>query len=262
MDVYLTCLVAIDKSGDETLDEAHDDIATATAKSISNTDWDKRVDKEVKLPVLLNLSACTLKLGMFKKTCAFCDMALEMESGKCPKVYFRRGRAHIAMGMYEKARHDLNVSQTYLLAEERSEEVNKMVQSVKKEIAKLEAMVETAEKNRARQEKAMKRMLGGMPRTKDDGLEQIQTLEYSSNEVLSDPSGEERLYNDVGKREYSTLRARSNDKIPREEEQRGALVWYIKMVERSLRKILYWLGDEDAMIKSFDGEVRNDKKDL
>ena len=38
----------------------------------------------------------------------------------------------------------------------------------------------------------------------------------------------------------------------------GTFVWYIKMVERSFRKILFWLGDENATTKA---KIRNTRVD-
>ena len=277
IDVYLTCLVAADKDAPPEQNKSDNDETDLSNSSNDNKDtiietkigddddWERVVEKEVKLPVLLNLSQCTFKLSMHKKTCTFCDLVLEMECGKTePKVYFRRGRANNSMGMYDDARRDLDMSLKLLGKQEKSEEVIKMEHSVKKEMIKLDTMIESAEKNRARQEKAMKRMLGG--KSTDNPTQENTESRDEPNKTKGE---EESLYTDVGrKREYSTLRAPrrtiQQQNEPNPLHRNRAFVCCMKAAERGLRKILYLLGDEDAMSKSYDSEDDKDtaKKEM
>ena len=141
-----------------------------------------------------------------------------------------------------------------------SEEVIKMEHSVKKEMIKLDTMIESAEKNRARQEKAMKRMLGG--KSTDNPTQENTESRDEPNKTKGE---EESLYTDVGrKREYSTLRAPRRTNEPNPLHRNRAFVCCMKAAERGLRKILYLLGDEDAMSKSYDSEDDKDtaKKEM
>ena len=285
-----------DGNGEDTVDII--DLSNSTSHdviietSIGRTDddvddddsWEKQVEREVKLPVLLNLSLCTLKLSMYKKTCTFCDLVLEMECGKTvPKVYFRRGKARIHMGEYRKGKEDLQFCLKLLedaynstsASTSASEEFSKMENSVKKELSKLSTMIANAEKNRARQEKAMKRVLGGKSVEPCDPVRVPLDNEnndpnpkssISSNNTSDTGITEEdtSLYKDLKKkRDYSTLRAprRLKEKPTQDYQQQQpsihdyrnkVFVCCVKAVERSLRKILYWLGEDESMTRSYD----------
>jgi recombinational DNA repair protein RecT len=69
---------------------------------------------------------------------------------------------------------------------------------------------------------------------------------------------EEMIYNTIEcQREYSTPRAPSHfneiDIVEtKHREGNVVFVWYIKMLARSLRKIVYWLGDEEESKQKFD----------
>lgn len=277
MDVYLTCLVAIDKS-------CHDPIIGNTDNDVMNNDiiWEQQVEQQVKLPVLLNLSACTLSLGMFKKTCAFCDLALDLRIGNTSqKLYFRRGRARMGLGLYCEAKEDLIVSMDILQRQESEKadsngvdkkEICKMKLSVEKELLRLEVLVVSAEKNREKQTRAMQRILGGGKVKTDVNLKVGSFMETSHNGINANDKSrnstsacEERLYSTiVSQREYSTLRAPSYTNAigavgaTHRKGGNSVFVWYIKILERSLRKILYWLGDEEAMTKKFDVANKNE----
>jgi tetratricopeptide (TPR) repeat protein len=271
MDVYLTCLVALDKSPQNSSNEAGN-------IAYNNIDWEQKMEQQVKLPVLLNLSACTLKLGMLKKTCAFCDLALDLDIGKTSsKLYFRRGLAKASMGLYAEGKQDLTMSMDILRKQESDEasndlvdknEICKMKQAVEKEMLRLESLVVSAEKNHQRQTRAMKRILGGDKEAAVTPVTGETSINGSSTEILRNDvtkgdrrsanatSSEERLYNTViAQRKYSTLRAPLQTNVQElkgGKNRNGTFVWYVKMAERSLRKILFWLGDENAMTKSFD----------
>ena len=212
MDVYLTCLVAIDKSVDNNVDDGY-------------PHWEERAEKQIKLPVLLNLSACTLKLGMYKKTCAFCDMALELQHGLSPKVLFRRGKARISMGMYKDARGDLLSSLTLLDEKEQNDETLLMKRVINKEVTRLQSAENSAEINRARQEQAMKLMLGG-----HHNQLQESTQAHQLQEGL--------YFNTMKKREYSTLRAPYPSREIINHKDESYFVVTLKFVACSLRKML------------------------
>jgi len=137
MDVFLTCLVAIEtkdgsSSGTDTdtttvsatnvsRNEGEGEDSTKTINgdpktTVENQDpkdeWTTRTDAEIKLPILLNLAACTLKMGMHQKTEKFCNFAImEMSCGKTStKAYFRRGWARMLMGSYRGAREDFDMA--------------------------------------------------------------------------------------------------------------------------------------------------------
>ena len=68
MDIYLTCLVAIDfKSENTSLSDAGNDAVNQHPKERREL-----MEREVQLPVLLNLAACALKLSQYKKVEQFC----------------------------------------------------------------------------------------------------------------------------------------------------------------------------------------------
>ncbi len=314
MDVYLTCLVAIDLKNGGDKDESGKSENSTNSNSlvddhnISNNDrkeWLKRIDNEIKLPVLLNLSACTLKLAMHRKTCSFCDMALEIKKSNgsnismYAKVYFRRGKSRMLLGMYNHARADFNES--LALLEGIENENNDNGDAVRRELLTLKRLEENAQKNKKRQKEAMKLVLGGNNNAGSNGIpkginsydnkdinDSCGTEEKSTLSTLSASKSKETkkvpgkleqthanrtneirgLYADIHApsssktmktREFSTLRAkprkrssrRSNNISTQEEMQvqsslaRNYFLWYLQMVECSLRKILCWLGDVD-----------------
>lgn len=215
MDVYLTCLVALEYTSKD-----HDSQDDVQMKSIDE------MDKDIKMPVLLNLAACALSLGMYKKTVSFCDFCMELECAKKnAKVYFRRGKANMCMGNYTLARNDLNMAQSII--SEEFEMYSKEYISIRKEMQRLDQMMKNSKRNKERQAKAMKKWMGG------DG-DNKQAMSSKDTKNVSFGILENRYF-----------------------------VFYIKMVERGLRRLLYWLGEEDAMTRSYldddDDESRKEK---
>jgi tetratricopeptide (TPR) repeat protein len=207
MDVYLTCLVALDYQSKD-----HD----------CEDDQESRyqMDIDIKMPVLLNLAACALSLGMYRKTVSFCDFCMELECAKKnPKVYFRRGKAYMSMGNYSAARKDLNTA--YSILSEELDDESKECLSIRKEMHRLDQMMKNSKKNKERQAKAMKKWMDG---NKEKGT----TFKID----------EQKKSFDIFYNRY--------------------FVFYIKMVERGLRKMLYWLGDEDALTRSYLDDDDND----
>jgi tetratricopeptide (TPR) repeat protein len=89
MEIYMTALVALAPA------------LTSTSSEIEDS------EARVQLPILLNLSACALNLGLITKAINFCDSALEIKSGigrRSPKVWRRKGKALMRKGEYGKAR--------------------------------------------------------------------------------------------------------------------------------------------------------------
>ena len=266
MDVYLTCLVAIEKP------KSNNRSKDCSVSDMTDEEWEDTVEKLVKLPVLLNLSACSLKLGMFKKTCQFCDFGIELESGKSSaKLYFRRGKAKISLTEYDEARIDLNKCLTLLQEEEENMDkemdsnmmvtIRNMKRSVDKELKRLDDMILVSKRNHEKQAKAMKKVLGGERSNNKSNDQESRSVEESEKIVDETP-----LYSESnGLREFSRLRAPPRNyfssSLEKKEEnvsRSSAFVCCIRAVEHVLRKMLYLLGDEEAMTKNFDDDDDGD----
>ena len=254
---------------------------TATVKS-SNASMDpslkEQIENEIKFPVLLNLSACTLKLGMHRKTCSFCDIAIDMKAGSInPKVYFRRGKSRMLLGSYKNARNDFNQC-LYLLNKDCDDDVNgkseedknrkNEISAVHRELQHLNNLIIAAKKNRKRHQKAMQLVLGGGPTRNENAIltnnsNQSDITSQANKECCLGDSNNEfnsSLYDDFQssssfQREYSTLRAKkrqcNQDNRIEQPKYNAFIVWYARMIERGLRKVLFWFGDEEAMTRSF-----------
>lgn len=297
IDVYLTCLIAIDTnrnySTPSVLEEEEEE---------EDNEWIQRIENEIKLPVLMNISACSLKLGMHRKTCSFCNMAIEIKAGSThPKVYFRRGKSHMLLGLYTRAKFDFekclqlldnndddkSMNDKQLLSRNNNEK-----DAIQKELTTLYQLMDAAKKNKMRQKEAMQRILGGKTsisiRNTNDNDEKITKSIKSKNDDDNDDddygdgdgsysnndyndNNMNGLYSDLSdktiQREYSTLRARKkriskkkssesiHHQLQKQEEERidspNYFIWYLKMVEYSLRKVLHFLGDEDALTRPY-----------
>ena len=312
MDVYLTCLVAIDLKKNKVIsnnnssspvttnsnnvvdndtddknynreNESTENKNDSDLSKSSHDEWIERIEIEIKLPVLMNLSACTLKLGMHRKTCTFCNMAIEMKSGSInPKVYFRRGKSHMLLGLYKKAQADFDKSLELLESYDEGviidlDKRKNEVDAVHKELTNLSKLIDAAEKNRKRHEKAMKTVFSDKKRHgRDKESNHVSNAGHNSQNTDSGSSlcsvenllgcsskvDETKqvngLYSDIhktSKREYSTLRAKRRRRRfaerPSHSIPQTVFLWCIKMLEFGLRKILFWLGDEDAMTRSY-----------
>lgn len=304
MDIYMTCLVAMNPAcfdqntesqttyiNDSTNDESithHPSTAVIVDKS----------QRELLLPVLLNLSLCTLKLGMFKKTERFCDFAIEAPCGReNAKVYFRRGKARMLMGSYNDAKDDLQNS-LRLVTEEismidpqspsssssRKVTLSKEKESIIREIKKLKKLTKEAELNSKRQRNAMRRILGGEKSARFESKDQELKVRMATNKneipidntlnrIPKDDDDDDTslLYkNTQSRRPYSTLTAPDleeqaifdtwfRNKDPLHQTNNNIAVSFIRsflsVFENCLRTTLYFLGDEDAMTRSFDDEL-------
>ena len=246
MDVYITCLVAMDKlrGSADTDDKGGEQAAAAATAAVYSQD---SIERDIQLPVLLNLALCALKLGMLRKAESFCNFALETTLGvDCPKAYFRRGRARMLMGSYEDARVDLEGARDLLLlrldkdanadADAAAQEAE--LKAVKKELQKLERLEITARKHEKEQRKAMKKLwddnTDNNSKRHDTGANDGQSdestlaLDADANIAVSSSASaaksesqtdatvqsEGGLYSDVReRRQFSTLRAKKKVEV-------------------------------------------------
>lgn len=212
--------------------EKNGSISSDVSSKNSSSCWKQVTEEQIQLPVLLNLSACTLKLDMYKKTKIFCDLAIDLPAGKkSPKAFFRRAKAHMFMGSYQDAKRDL-ISCLGLVKNGSGKNGGEGTSDldlarVERELSKLELLIQRAEANRQRQKEAMQRVFSGKLQKgngnadKDDDKHMEQTANLCA--VEDAPSENEFLqYNGDHKyREYSTLRA----------------PWYYKVKEEETNKI-------------------------
>jgi len=276
MDIYITCLVAMDKlksrSGNESGATRHGSNDESEVTSFSED-----IVRDIQLPVLLNLALCALKLGMLRKAESFCDFALQTELGKSSsKAYFRRGRARMLMGSYVAARTDLEKASELLTSSDDGSKDSEGVEkkTVRKELQKLERLEIQAKKHEVMQKKAMKRVWSSSRDTTDDigGVDSEMNQEKpgvseSAAMTESDASsdyidgktaliGQSRsqntgLYSDRREqRLFSTLTASTKKEKSGEDavlhDGQSYLQWYLSLFERCLRKTLRVLGDEEG----------------
>ena len=274
MDVYITCLVAMDKLKQGSADKEGDSDG-ASSDGVFSED----IEREIQLPVLLNLALCALKLGTLRKAESFCNFALQTSLGAdCPKAYFRRGRARMLMGSYDDARSDLQRA-VDLLQNENADKGGDSntndntareaeLKAVRKELQKLERLEFAARKHEKVQKKNMKRLwdtgksnaVEANGTTPDQSISSsavdISSVKAEKSEGQSNASAENKkgLYSDVQeRRQFSTLRAKKRIEVSVEEEDDDVDVvspsffqWYLSLFERCLRKTLHILGDEEG----------------
>lgn len=169
MDVYLTCLVAMDQSStsDEQISGKNNDDAGDSNELLSI-----RIEKEIKLPVLLNLALSAIKLGMLSKAEEFCNFALETGAGAgSAKAHFRRGSVRMLRGQYATAAVDLEQA---LVLNGDVKETEKERTAILRERQKLKRLIQQAEKNR-RQQKAAMQQLFKSGKKKDPTQQEAQT---------------------------------------------------------------------------------------
>lgn len=245
MDVYLTCLVAMDQSSKE--NENH---MKAVAEECEDPIPTAQIEEEIKLPVLLNLALCALKLGMLSKAEKFCNYAIEMDAGKrSVKANFRRGRARMLMGHYVSAELDLAralelndeaaTNTTYDLKEVQSER-----EAILREMEKLDRLVSQAEKNEETQKKAMERVFQSTTNVNGDS---------STKTMTANDSG---LYpeKDVPKKLLLEEEEESED------SHLSCFEWYVRMIGRCAQKLLDIIGEDEEVVQ--DEEVMPVDQDL
>ena len=267
IDVYLTCLVAVEKEGKKGVEDDRGDTSDEVNNSVDDGGGDRaleqqegrekaptlstladRTEREIQLPVLLNLSLCSLKRGRHNQAEKFCNFAMELTCGRAdPRVHYRRGKARMLLGSYTGARSDLEVALDIIDENCKSEEGGADVGSkdeqrnaVLKELLRLEHLEKAGKKNEAAARRAMRLFLAGKndghrpsngdsfstvlspdkqgPCTKGSNyassLPGSSTVDFSRRAKGDESSG---LYQDLRQRRaYSTLRAKPKNELREE----------------------------------------------
>lgn len=246
MDVYLTCLVAMEPSS-----RAKDVIVTNTETAIVSTTEEQQLklklqnETEIQLPVLLNLSLCALKIGAHSKAEKFLNFALELDCGKSSvKAYFRRGRVRMLMGNYVSAELDMEKALDLLESGEDTTIVGEKPKMNEKEVIlkeklKLQRLVGRAEKNRRQQKKAMERLF----KSDDDASPQQST----SNNVHGEPISTKEVFSLYPEKKVAPKQQHSNTNTGNALEacQPSCFQWYLRMIGRCAQKLLDIIGEED-----------------
>ena len=248
IDVYLTCFVAMDKlfspnpaatseigieksmtsstsksenSNKNKLNSEKYDNKKTTSNETIVTDMisKEEIEREIQLPVLLNLSLCTLNLGLLSKTEDFCNFALDLPCGIGkinPKVFFRRGKARMLMGNYHGSQNDLEYALKLLELDHSCDNI-KEKEALQKALQKLQRLKKSAKINCQNQKKAMKYILGGVNKAQKRAIKNNQDVATTMkrNDILNErnTSNEDsgRLYHDMEKQwpHFSKIRAKS-----------------------------------------------------
>ena len=279
MDIYLTCLVVKEDTGDFV--------------------------QQTLLPVLNNLAQCTLQLGMHKKTIEFSNIALEeiekynkgnidtnanidkskddanhpqdrtgIDALTICKVYFKRAKARRLTGWYKEARQDLNQASRWLdqhrnttatttntTTSSSGEDGNDSYQkSIQKEFRYLEAAETEARKNRQKQKQSLQKAL--LSSTNNFTTANNNNHNHGTKATTSTTTTSSR--GAIGlqdpnlpqpPRQYSTLRKRkpmveTSTTLEKEEEERKPSLsffqYYCLVVTRVTELLLLWLGDEET----------------
>jgi len=236
MDVYLTCLVAMDKSSSA--------VATNTKNpSIINDDSNEllsmQIETEIKLPVLLNLALSAMKMGMLSKSEKFCNFAMEMESGRqSVKAHFRRARVRMLMGQYVSAELDLDMAlelNAKVLSDDEADRLKETENErvvILREKQKLNRLVGQAEKNRQQQKKAMERLFKSGKNEDEKQQAALSTRGISS------------LYPEK-KGPVQVALQQNGHTCVLEDGQLTCFQWYMRMIGRCAQKLLDIIGEEE-----------------
>jgi hypothetical protein len=249
MDVYLTCLVA-KPSGSNNNNNSDSDNTLRDFLSL------------VFLPVMNNLAQCALQLSMCRKAEQFVTMALE-ELDKCQtdehimqsdpkllsKLYFRRGKARRLSGSYESANNDFQQSIELLSDEDLSER-----RAIEHELALLQRAENEAKRNERRQQRAMKKVIGG------EGFVEASSLhgdKASRGSAVTEANFDSRQSKNSDwpeevrpRRKYSTLRARrpADEKAIKDTDEMSQISywqWYLALIGRVAERLLLLIGDDE-----------------
>jgi tetratricopeptide (TPR) repeat protein len=111
----------------------------------------KKMEKEIEIPVCLNLGLAYLKVKDFSLSVKYCSQALEKDSEN-DKALYRRGMANLGSGFIEKARADLN--KAFEVTNGKDQNVIKALHELKEKVAK----------NKIQEKELVKKMLlsGGL----------------------------------------------------------------------------------------------------
>ncbi|EJK47162.1 hypothetical protein THAOC_34142 [Thalassiosira oceanica] len=237
MDVYLTCLVAMDQKTRRTRSQIQTvagTTANSTEQQLAGDDMTARTEKEIKLPVLLNLALSAMKLGLLSKADQFCTFAIETDSGRrSVKAHFRRGRVRMLMGHYVTAELDLEKADELNAAKfaeggERGadEEAANERDTIARERRKLSRLVGQASRNQKTQKRAMERLFQS-PADAGGGDLAIAT---------------EGLYHE---KKTPPIQHALIEKYDESRQQLSCWQWYLHMVGRCAQKILDIIGEDE-----------------
>ncbi|KAL7486280.1 hypothetical protein ACHAW6_011873 [Cyclotella cf. meneghiniana] len=272
MDIYLTCLVAMDVSKSPSTNtemKLNDDEISDGEGITSSASFKSKSEVEIQLPVLLNLALCALKMGMLSKAEQFCNYALEMEAGlRSPKAYFRRGKVRMLMGNYADAELDLDKALDLIEqscvddAGSDDDSTNGLLkddaQVILREKQKLHRLVQKAEKNRKIQKKAMERLFNSAEHDDDAKTKSVKSTIGKSLKEMS--LGEcSSLYPEekTGRRKFSTLRddptwdhssfinVPSNEAAEASQCISNHVAWYLRMIGRCAQRLLDLIGHDN-----------------
>jgi tetratricopeptide (TPR) repeat protein len=271
MDVYMTCLVGLDQrtqtqeGATENIVVDHQCILEETKTQTVNQDGESSLlDEKIKLPILLNLSACMLKLGMFRKTEKIINLCLETVpcSSTNPKVFYRRGRARAFMGLYNDARSDYNQALGLLSPSSFDKDPSDEIQTIHRAIRKLDQLIENARQNHVKQKKAMRRLLGGQ------STQIVQPLDSYDIALVDNHGSPEESYvkaplykeSSTKTRTYSTLKAfktstpsyekseihhdHQDSKVASRIPSIGVKQYLFMILAKIIQFLLSWWGDE------------------
>ena len=266
MDVYLTCLVAVDRGGGGGASTTIDQPQCSTKVEHDVEITRSRMEEEIQLPVLLNLALCAMKMGMPSKAEKFCNFAIdETTCGKfSPKAHFRRGRARLLMGRYPAAESDLDTALRLLSLDDvvkagggdhasdggvHGAEVENMRAAVLREKRRLHSLVERAERNENAQKRAMERLFGsssfivderGIGSSPADREDDTPSLYPEKRDIA-------RLFtrNSV-LRDEAILGYKLCDDNDNLRQRPSYFQWYLCLLGRCAQKLLDLIGDEEG----------------
>jgi tetratricopeptide (TPR) repeat protein len=276
MDVYLTCLVAVDRGGKRASSSS---LLDDDGNNINNKSMFDRMEEEIQLPVLLNLALSAMKMGMLGKAEKFCNHAIDETScGKLsPKAYFRRGRVRLLMGNYVDAESDLDAALRLLqrlyddfqeenrpntasvqdgevtttpcdVIVKRMEDIETERMVILREKERLNSLVRQAERAEKVQKRAMERLFGGLSSNLiNEGDPSVKSSLYPEKQGLS----RRHTRNIDGCNNEST---HSNKTVDELLPQSTYFRWYMSMIGRCAQKLLDLIGeaedddDDDSML--------------
>ena len=160
MDVYVTCLVGADIKCPDDRDAS-------------------RLDTDLKLPILLNLALCALKLREYSKAEQFCSLALDLKDGdESVKLWFRRGKARMGRGSYKAAREDFREALSCKACSTIDEA------DIRRELRRISELERLSRSSLRKQKKAMQALLGGS--TERDTDEETTPIYEQSTSLYED----------------------------------------------------------------------------
>ena len=111
----------------------------------------KKYEREIEIPVCLNLGLSYLKVKDFGLAIKYCTQALAKEPEN-DKALYRRGMAYLGNGDYEKSKNDL--TKAYEVTQGKDQNVIKALHELKEKVAK----------NKEQEKELVKKMLlsGGL----------------------------------------------------------------------------------------------------